>query len=82
MSPLASTDPSSTYQRLVDRLLQVSTRENSEQWVYTQVEVLGQYDAHFPERLFTISISAASEPAREASVKFPDTVARQRTDLP
>jgi len=39
--------------RLVDRLVQVSTRDGGEQWVYIHVEVQGQRDANFPERLFT-----------------------------
>ncbi len=39
--------------RLVDRLVQVSTRDGGEQWVYIHVEVQGQHDANFPERLFT-----------------------------
>jgi hypothetical protein len=39
--------------RLVDRLVQVSTRDGGEQWVYIHVEVQGQRDADFPERLFT-----------------------------
>ena len=39
--------------RLVDRLVQVATRTGGEQWVYVHVEVQGQHDADFPERLFT-----------------------------
>jgi len=40
--------------RLVDRLVQVATLESGEQWwVYIHIEVQGQNDAHFPERLFT-----------------------------
>jgi len=39
--------------RLVDRLVQVATRDAGEQWVYIHVEVQGQHDADFPERLFT-----------------------------
>jgi hypothetical protein len=39
--------------RLVDRLVQVATRDGGEQWVYIHVEVQGQQDADFPERLFT-----------------------------
>ena len=39
--------------RLVDRLVQVATRDGGEQWVYIHVEVQGQRDANFPERLFT-----------------------------
>ena len=39
--------------RLVDRLVQVSIRDAGEQWVYIHVEVQGQHDANFPERLFT-----------------------------
>jgi len=37
----------------VDRLVQVATRDGGEQWVYIHVEVQGQRDANFPERLFT-----------------------------
>ncbi len=39
--------------RRVDRLVQVATREGGEQWVYIHIEVQGQHDADFPERLFT-----------------------------
>jgi hypothetical protein len=39
--------------RLLDRLVQVGTYEGGEQWVYIHVEVQGQRDAHFAERLFT-----------------------------
>lgn len=39
--------------RLVDRLVQVTTLASGEQWVYIHVEVQGQHDAAFPERLFT-----------------------------
>ena len=39
--------------RLVDCLVQVATWDGGEQWVYIHVEVQGQHDADFPERLFT-----------------------------
>ena len=39
--------------RLVDCLVQIATRDGGEQWVYIHVEVQGQQDADFPERLFT-----------------------------
>ncbi len=39
--------------RLLDRLVQVGTYAGGEQWVYIHVEVQGQRDAHFAERLFT-----------------------------
>jgi hypothetical protein len=39
--------------RLVDRLVQVVTREAGKQWVYVHVEVQGQQEAGFAERLFT-----------------------------
>ncbi|MEF8729750.1 MAG: DUF4351 domain-containing protein [Accumulibacter sp.] len=39
--------------RLVDCLVQIATRDGGEQWVYIHVEVQGQQDADFAERLFT-----------------------------
>ena len=39
--------------RLVDRLVQVTTREGSEEWVCIHVEVQGSHDSHFAERMFT-----------------------------
>jgi len=39
--------------RLVDRLVQVTTREGSEEWVCIHVEVQGSHDIHFAERMFT-----------------------------
>jgi len=38
---------------LLDRLVQVAGRDGGEQWVYIDIEVQGQHDANFPERLIT-----------------------------
>jgi hypothetical protein len=39
--------------RLVDRLVEVSTLAHGRQWVYIHLEVQGQRDKEFAERLFT-----------------------------
>ncbi|MGL5034952.1 MAG: Rpn family recombination-promoting nuclease/putative transposase [Microcystaceae cyanobacterium] len=40
-------------QRRVDRLVEVATLTSGRKWVYIHVEVQGQPDPHFAERLFT-----------------------------
>ena len=38
--------------RLVDRLVQVTTLQGDESWIYIHIEVQGQYDPNFAKRLF------------------------------
>ena len=38
--------------RLLDRLVRVQTRDGDEQWVYVHIEIQGQRDPEFAERLF------------------------------
>lgn len=38
--------------RLLDKLVRVATRDGDEQWVYVHIEIQGQRDADFAERLF------------------------------
>jgi hypothetical protein len=38
--------------RLLDRLVRVQTRDGDEQWVYVHIEIQGQRDPDFAERLF------------------------------
>ena len=50
--------------RLVDHLVQVATRASGQQWGYIHVEVQGQHDAGFPERLFTTTGFTTATAAR------------------
>ena len=38
--------------RLLDKLVRVTTRDGEEQWVYIHIEIQGQHDTAFAERLF------------------------------
>jgi hypothetical protein len=39
--------------RLVDKLVQVTTLDQNEQWVYIHIEIQGGHDQHFAERMFS-----------------------------
>jgi len=39
--------------RILDKLVQVVTHQGDERWVYIHIEIQGQHDADFPERIFT-----------------------------
>ena len=40
------------YQKSVDKLVKVYTKDGKEEWMLVHIEVQGYYDAHFAERMF------------------------------